>query len=159
MICWSCSFYPQPIHNFQRRSTEGLAIDFPTVNTLGFACYTVYTTGFLYSPLIREQYAARHPLFETSTVQTNDFAFALHALILCIITYSMFYPSIWGFKVSRYQRASPPIVGIFWGSLFVTLIAVLFVLWQSPDGGFDASSWAWIDVVSFDQMELGETRF
>jgi cystinosin len=34
-ICWSMSFYPQPILNLRRRSTSGTTIDFPLINCLG----------------------------------------------------------------------------------------------------------------------------
>ena len=147
MLCWSASFYPQPIHNFQRRSTAGLAIDFPTINVLGFVCYAAYTAGFLFSPLIRRQYAARHPSAEIPSVRINDFAFALHAVILSTVIYSQFWPQIWGFRVSRHQRASLAMLGLFWGTVMVTIAMVVFVLAKSPDGGRDPYSWAWIDAV------------
>lgn len=147
MLCWSLSFYPQPIHNYRRRSTTGLAIDFPTINCLGFVCYAIYAVSFLYSPLIREQYAARNPVSPEPSVRFNDLAFAVHAVILSAIVYSQFYPQIWGFKVSRYQRVSKPVAGLFWGSLLAIAILVLIVWTKSPDGGRDPSSWAWIDVV------------
>ncbi|KAF5856335.1 hypothetical protein ETB97_007519 [Aspergillus alliaceus] len=73
-ICWSASFYPQPITNFQRSSTFGLAIDFPTINVLGYICYTGS---------------------EESTVRFNDFVFAVHAVILSIITYTQFWPIVY----------------------------------------------------------------
>lgn len=149
MICWSLSFYPQPIHNFRRRSTIGLAIDFPTINVLGFVCYGIYTACFLYSPVIRKQYAARNPISPEPTVRFNDFAFAFHAVILSALVYSQFYPQIWGFKVSRFQHVSKPVAGLFWGSIAAIAIMIVIVSTQSPDGGYDASSWAWIDVVSF----------
>jgi cystinosin len=147
MLCWSASFYPQPIHNFRRRSTSGLAIDFPTINVLGFVCYLVYAASFLYSPLIRQQYAARNPVSPEPTVRFNDLAFTVHAVILSAIAYSQFWPQIWGLKVSRFQRVSKPIAGLFWGSLLAIAILTLVVLTQSPDRGYDASYWAWIDVV------------
>ncbi|KAJ9227491.1 hypothetical protein DTO271D3_1493 [Paecilomyces variotii] len=146
-ICWSASFYPQPIHNIQRRSTTGLSIDFPSINVLGFVCYMIYTAAFLYSPVIRNQYAARNPVSPEPTVRFNDFAFALHAVALSAIYYSQFWPWIWGFKVSRYQRISRPVAGIFWGSLVAIAIVVAIVRSKSPDGGYDPSSWAWIDVI------------
>lgn len=148
MACWSVSFYPQPISNVKRGSTSGLSIDFPTINTLGFLCYTIYTASFLYSPVIRSQYAARHPLSEEPTVRFNDLAFAVHAVILSLITYSQFWPRIWGLQVSRFQRISKPMAGLFWGSILAPLIVIWIVLSQSPDGGYDPSAWAWIDVVS-----------
>ncbi|KAL1970498.1 hypothetical protein VTN77DRAFT_4142 [Rasamsonia byssochlamydoides] len=147
MLCWSASFYPQPIHNFRRQSTSGLAIDFPTINCLGFICYAVYAACFLYSPLIRKQYAARNPVSPEPSVRFNDLAFAVHAVILSGLVYSQFYPQIWGLKVSQYQRVSKPVAGLFWGSLLAIAILVLIVWTQSPDGGYDPFSWAWIDVL------------
>ncbi|KAL5335104.1 PQ loop repeat-domain-containing protein [Aspergillus crustosus] len=147
MVCWSASFYPQPIYNYRRKSTSGLAIDFPTINVLGFVCYTVYTGTFLYSPVIRHQYAARHPLAQEPTVRFNDFAFALHAVALSALVYSQFWPKIWGFKVSRFQRVSKPIAGLFWGSFVAVAVVIGIVLAKSPDDGYEPSSWAWIDVI------------
>lgn len=157
MLCWSLSFYPQPINNFRRRSTSGLAIDFQTVNVLGFACYTVYAAAFLYSPVIRRQYAARNPVSPEPSVRFNDLAFAVHATILSALVYSQFYPQIWGFKVSRYQRASKPIAGLLWGSLLAIGVLTIIVLVDSPDGGYDPFSWAWIDVVRVGILAV-ETR-
>lgn len=34
-ICWSASFYPQPLLNFHRRSTSGTTVDFPLINCVG----------------------------------------------------------------------------------------------------------------------------
>lgn len=148
-LCWSASFYPQPIANFRRRSTTGLAIDFHTVNILGFACYAIYTIVFLYSPVIRAQYAARHPLSEEPTVRGNDLAFAVHAVVLSIIGYSQFWPRIWGFAVSRHQKASKPIKVIWWGSVVAVGVVIGVVFGKSPNRGNDPRTWAWIDVVCF----------
>ncbi|OOO12989.1 Cystinosin/ERS1p repeat [Aspergillus oryzae] len=106
-----------------------------------------FDTAFLYSPVIRHQYAARHPGSEGSTVRFNDFAFAVHAIILSILTYTQFWPTVWGFKVSRFQRVSKPVAGLFWGSIAAIAILIFIVLGQSPDGGYDPSTWGWIDVV------------
>lgn len=98
--------------------------------------------------MIRHQYAARHPHAEDPTVRFNDFAFALHAVVLSFITYTQFWPFIWGFKVSRHQKVSKPVAGLFWGSIVGVTIVIFIVLGQSPNNGFDPYSWAWIDVVS-----------
>jgi len=147
MFCWSASFYPQPMLNWRRRSTQGLSIDFPTINVLGFICYLIYTAAFLYSPLIRKQYAARHPLAPEPSVRLNDLAFAVHAVILSSIVYSQFWPWIWGFEVSRFQRVSRLIAGIFWGCIVAVVAVVLLVASQGNGNGLDPSAWAWIDVV------------
>lgn len=34
-LCWSASFYPQPLLNARRRSTSGTTTDFPVLNVLG----------------------------------------------------------------------------------------------------------------------------
>ncbi|QSS56825.1 cystinosin [Histoplasma capsulatum var. duboisii H88] len=145
-FCWSASFYPQPILNYRRRSTHGLAIDFPATNTLGFICYMIYTLAFLYSPLIREQYAARHPISPEPTVRFNDVAFAIHAVLLSSLVLSQFWPSIWGFKVSRFQRISRPIAGVFWGCIFVVTLLAVVVAARGTGASLDHQDWAWIDV-------------
>lgn len=148
MLSWSASFYPQPITNFRRKSTAGVSIDFTIINFLGFLCYTIYTATFLYSPTIRAQYAARYPTSEEPTVRFNDLAFAVHAVLLCALMYTQFWPSIWAFHVPRFQRISKTMAGFFWGCVLAPLVVVWIVLARSPDKGYDASSWAWIDVVS-----------
>ncbi|KKZ62223.1 hypothetical protein EMCG_03361 [[Emmonsia] crescens] len=145
-LCWSASFYPQPILNYRRRSTQGLAIDFPTTNTLGFICYMIYTVAFLYSPLIRQQYAARHPISPVPSVRFNDLAFAVHAVILSSLVFSQFWPSIWGFKVSRFQRISKPIAGIFWGCILAVAVLIVVVAARGTGPSLDPKDWAWIDV-------------
>jgi cystinosin len=145
-LAWSLSFYPQPLLNWRRKSTHGLAIDFPTCNVLGFISYTISTAAFLYSPVIQSQYAYRHPLSPETTVRFNDFVFAAHGALLCVITYSQFFPTIWGFKVGARQRASRAILGIFWGSILGVALTIVVVKTKGRDEGNDPSGWAWIDV-------------
>ena len=146
-LSWSLSFYPQPIHNYQRRTTQGLAFDFPTANVLGFTSYTTFTAAFLFSPLVRSQYAYRNPKSPIPTVQYNDFAFAVHGLVLCLITYSQFWPAVWGFKVEAWQKASAPLLGICSGGIFAVIIIALIVLFNAKGHGSYLNGWAWIDVV------------
>lgn len=152
MLCWSGSFYPQPITNWNRKSTVGLSIDLSTINPLGFVCYAIYTSAFLFSPVIRSQYAARHPASIDPTVRFNDFAFAAHAVVLTVILYTQYWPFIWGFHVPRFQRISWTMAVIFWGSILTPLLVMAVVLLQSPDGGYDPSTWAWIDVVGENEL-------
>lgn len=115
---------------------------------MGFACYTIYTSTFLYSPAIRHQYALRHPLSEEPTVRFNDFAFSVHALLITALTYSQFYPQIWGLTVSRHQKASKTMKGIFFGCVSLVGAVICIVLGANPNGGYNPDTWAWIDVVS-----------
>jgi cystinosin len=136
----------QPYLNWKRKSTHGLAIDFPTCNVLGFVSYTVSNAAFLFSSTIQRQYAYRHPISPESTVRFNDLAFAAHGALLCVITYSQFFPAIWGFKVGAMQHASRVVLGIFWGSILAVVAVIVVVASQGKDGGYDPSGWAWIDV-------------
>jgi cystinosin len=142
--------------NWRRKSTLGLAIDFPTINVLGFICYTISTCALLYSPLIRQQYTERHTASAQPTVRFNDVAFAVHAVIMSSVYYSQFWSSIWGFKVGRLQRLSRPIAGVFCGSLLAVLLIILLVCTQGKDAGRDAQGWAWIDVVWLQKRGLAD---
>lgn len=124
---------------------------------LGFTAYTISTGAFLYSPTIRSQYAFRHPAAPEPTVRFNDFLFALHGAVLCIITYSQFYARLWGFKVGPMQRTSNPIIAIFWGSILGVLVTASIVLSRGKDGGFDPRGWAWIEVVCAFRTLWGQT--
>jgi cystinosin len=146
-LLWSLSFYPQPILNWQRRSTQGFTIDFPTLNVLGFFCYSTSTCFFLYSSTIRQQYAARHPLAPEPTVRFNDAAFGIHAVIIVLLTYSQFFPRLWGFKGSDRARTSRPVLGIFWGSVIAIIAVSGLVYFNSAAHPQGPQDWEWIDVV------------
>ncbi|KAF2756533.1 L-cystine transporter-like protein, partial [Pseudovirgaria hyperparasitica] len=146
-VSWSFSFYPQPILNWQRKTTSGFAIDYPTLNILGFTSYTISTASFLYNPTIRQQYAYRNPLEPIPTVRFNDFLFALHGAIMCLVAYSQFFPRLWGFKESDRQKASRVAVGIVIGCLAGVGIVIAIVLIKGKDFGEDPSGWAWIEVM------------
>ena len=120
---------------------------------LGFSCYTVSTAAFLYSPTIRSQYAYRHAESPATTVRFNDFLFAAHGAIMCVIIYSQFFPRIWNFKVGSRQKASRPVLVIFWTSVLAILLVALLAR-LTTNGGYDPAEWAWIDVVSRSTVRL-----
>ena len=146
-VAWSLSFYPQPLLNWRRGSTVGTTVDYPAINLLGFTCYTISCACFLYSPVIREQYAFRHPRAPEPTVRTNDLVFAVHAFIITVITYSQFYPRIWHLEVSTAQHISKPIAGTFWGGIVSVVVTLIIVGTASRDQSHDALNWQWIDAV------------
>jgi len=78
---WSVSFYPQMVLNFERKSVVGLSFDFALLNTVGFACYSVFNACLFYSASIRAAYAAGHD-GHASAVRVNDVFFAFHAFVL-----------------------------------------------------------------------------
>ena len=107
----------------------------------------ISTSALFFSPLIRHQYTERHTASSKPTVRFNDIAFAVHAVVMSTLTYTQFWPRIWGFRVSRSQRLSRPIAGLFWGCISAVVIIILLVRTRGIDGGRDAQDWAWIDVV------------
>ena len=90
-IFWCASFYPQVVMNFQRKSTEGLSIDYSVVNLFGYICYTTYTFMLYWNKAVREMYIEHYVNANPDgpppeiTVESNDVAFAIHALVMSII--------------------------------------------------------------------------
>ncbi|KAK7953890.1 cystinosin [Apiospora saccharicola] len=145
-LCWSASFYSQPLLNWRRLSTSGTTVDFPMINVFGFIAYLTSNMAFYYSPVIRAQYAARnHGL--TPTVAFNDIVFAAHAVVLCAITTSQYFlPSLWGFERAPGTRPSRGITAVAAGSILAVCIIVFVVAGGDP--GADArTSWVWLDAV------------
>eukprot|EP00531_Pseudo-nitzschia_arenysensis_P012806 CAMPEP_0116140248 /NCGR_PEP_ID=MMETSP0329-20121206/13739_1 /TAXON_ID=697910 /ORGANISM="Pseudo-nitzschia arenysensis, Strain B593" /LENGTH=387 /DNA_ID=CAMNT_0003635335 /DNA_START=24 /DNA_END=1187 /DNA_ORIENTATION=+ len=113
-MAWSVSFYPQVISNFKRKSTAGLSPDFCVLNVIGFACYTAYTASFYWSSTIQELYKERYGPDKEITVQSNDVAFAIHALVLSSLTVSqILYYNFWNLSSARLSKPiCAAIVGI-----------------------------------------------
>lgn len=151
-LCWSASFYPQPALNLRRGTTAGTTVDFPLINTLGFAAYLGSNLAFYGSPLVRAQYAARHR-GHAPAVQLNDVVFAAHALLLCLVTVSQYAPALWGFPPrTAGTRPSRAILGLGLGCVAAVAVVVLVVL-ANPmrdDAGPEAAAgagWNWLDAV------------
>lgn len=136
--------------NLKRRSTQGFEPDFPLLNILGFSCYTVSTATFLFSPLVRAQYAKRHPQSPESLVQLNDLAFGLHGWLMSVLVYSQFWPRLWGWeKVEganlHINKISASLVG---GCLVAVSLAIVYVaISTAAEPASTGMVLDWIDVV------------
>ena len=146
-LSWSLSFYPQPLLNWQRGSTVGLTVDFPAINVLGFISYTISCACFLYSPVIREEYAVRHPRSQEPTVRLNDLAFGMHAVVITALTYSQFYPLLWKLEVGPEQRISKAMAALFWGCISAVTCMVVAVGVGNSGAQSAVHGLGWIDVV------------
>ena len=105
-LCWSVSFYPQVISNVKRGSTHGLSVDFCGFNVLGFGCYAIYNISFFWSKTVQDEYRQRHGEDAKITVQSNDVAFAVHALLLSLLTLVQiaYYGGLHALRPSRIVR-------------------------------------------------------
>lgn len=83
-LCWTVSFYPQVVLNYQRKSVQGLSLDFQFLNLIGFTSYSVYNCSLYWVHAIRDEYIEKHG--HPPSVHANDVAFSLNAWILCLIS-------------------------------------------------------------------------
>mmetsp|Transcript_19725 Transcript_19725/g.48463 ORF Transcript_19725/g.48463 Transcript_19725/m.48463 type:complete len:454 (+) Transcript_19725:47-1408(+) len=83
-VLWSICFYPQVLLNYRRKSTQGLSNDFAILNFMGWSFYTAYLGSMYFDDEIKQMYSERFSN-ESSTVQSNDVAFSVHATILSFI--------------------------------------------------------------------------
>jgi len=89
-FAWSISFYPQIFLNFKRKSTLGLNLDFVILNIIGFFCYSVYNFCLYFNESLLREYFKKYPE-NLEPVQGNDVVFAIHALILSLLTLAQIY--------------------------------------------------------------------
>lgn len=84
----------------------------------------------------------------------NDLAFAGHAVILSLIIITQYSKRVWGFEKGRLaeRRISKGIWGILVGSVFVTGVVALVVLFSGDEDPVEG--WAWIDVVSSSSWQI-----
>ena len=91
----------------------------------------------------------------------NDFAFGLHAAILCVITISQFWSKLWGWKVPTHRpRPTAATLGILVGSGVAIVGIVIIVASRRDEGLIAEGGWGWIDVVSLcDPQATPQTRY
>ncbi|KJX96329.1 hypothetical protein TI39_contig671g00003 [Zymoseptoria brevis] len=155
---FSLSYYPQPLLNFSRKSTEGLTFDYPVLNVLGSACYTTSSAALLFSPTVRAQYADRHSTSPEPTVRFNDFCYAIHSFLLCAVVFSQFWPGLWRWRDTCVssdrtgkREMSKVTAALVIGSGLAVFTSVTFAV-ASPGlatkNAADGMTWEWIDVIS-----------
>lgn len=115
-VAWSVSFYPQAYSNWKRKSVIGLNFDFLHLNIVGFVLYSVFNLGLYFIPELREEYTNRYPR-GLNPVQVNDIFFAVHAVILTLVTIAQCY--IYEKGDQRVSTTAKVILGIF--GLFLTI--------------------------------------
>lgn len=142
-FAWSISFYPQILHNYNRKTSSGLSVDFLLFNMVGYFCYSVFTVSMYYIPDFRYAYERRH---EGNIIQVSisDVCFSIHALLLTVIT--------WG-QVIYYDghHQIPSQCAFLTGFLFFVVCAVyILFITQDLNGGRDP--WNWYTFIYFVSM-------
>mmetsp|Transcript_8488 Transcript_8488/g.12742 ORF Transcript_8488/g.12742 Transcript_8488/m.12742 type:complete len:386 (+) Transcript_8488:169-1326(+) len=133
-VAWSVSFYPQIITNYQNKSIDGLSTDAMVLAVLNYICYTTYNAFFFWDETIRQDYKDRNGADAEITVQSNDVAFSINALVLTLFTLGqIFYYG--GFSTQPLSRTTKGIIGATVG---LSLLYILGIFFHVPN--FD-----WID--------------
>eukprot|EP00567_Pseudictyota_dubia_P008595 CAMPEP_0197443548 /NCGR_PEP_ID=MMETSP1175-20131217/9260_1 /TAXON_ID=1003142 /ORGANISM="Triceratium dubium, Strain CCMP147" /LENGTH=420 /DNA_ID=CAMNT_0042974195 /DNA_START=1605 /DNA_END=2867 /DNA_ORIENTATION=- len=153
-ICWSISFYPQVILNYKRKSTAGLSNDFSVLNVAGFACYATYTCCFYWSKEIKEEYQQRNGDDSEITVQSNDVAFAVHALMLCAVQVGqiVFYGGLRAQPLSKVVK-----LGLILSAVLIATYAALIIFKIEPGHRL-----LWLDflyLLSFVKVAISVTKY
>lgn len=127
-VSWSVSFYPQIITNHQRKSIHGLSTDSYILAVLNNACYSIYNCFFFWSETIRSQYKDRHGADAKITVQSNDVAFALHALLLTMVVVGQigYYGGFQQYPISNITKC---IVGVLFLSSGSYIVCIYWYDW------------------------------
>ncbi|PVU97142.1 hypothetical protein BB559_002137 [Furculomyces boomerangus] len=120
-IAWSISSYPQLISNFNRKSVQGISIDFIYLSTLGFIFYSTFNIGFYYSESLKTDFKKNNQGEET-LILFNDVLFAVHSVILSFVLILQ----SWYYKKDKTQKLSYPAILIIFCS--VALAGFVFVL-------------------------------
>lgn len=112
-FAWSFSFYGQVIENYRRKSVSGLSFDFEVYNLTGFIGYSIYTIwGYCEEDI------------GTGTVAIQDIVFAIHAVVLTLITIGQIF--IYYDKNDPAQKVSNTCktitICLWWGVLQILLI-------------------------------------
>ncbi len=136
-FAWSFSFYGQVIENYKRNSVKGLSFDFEAYNLLGFVGYTIYTIwGYI------------DPKIGTGSVAIQDIVFAIHAVLLTIVTIVQIF--FYYDKTDSDQKLSSVcrliIICLIWGVLQIIFIERVLCLYD-PHQNEDKSKFVFNSVI------------
>lgn len=128
---WSCSFYPQVILNYKRKSVVGLNFDFLVLNMTKHSSYLIYNAALFFSSVLQKQYHEKYGYDELIPVAANDVAFSVHAVLLTGFT--LFQVLIYERGNQKVSLTSSAITFVAWAAAIVCLI----IAWPK-------NSWLWL---------------
>ncbi|KAF7819478.1 cystinosin-like protein [Senna tora] len=137
---WACSFYPQLLLNFSRKSVVGLSLNFLLLNNTKHILYFIYNTSLFFSPDVRFQYYQKFGFDQMIPVAANDVALSTHAVVLT---------SMLLVQSAVYQRGNQ--------SISKVVIAILLAVWLIAALcffiAFPSKSWLWL-ISIFNTMQV-----
>ena len=134
---WSLSFWPQVFINYRRRSVVGLSFEFPSLNLVGFSCYTAYNCALFWNPTIRAQYAAAND-GALPSVQSNDVFFGIHAVAVTALTLA---------QIAVYEKGEQRLAR--WCIVVLIALGALIGVAAAVTAARVAPSWTWLDYLIF----------
>lgn len=137
---WSCSFYPQIVLNFTRKSVIGLNFDYILLNSTKHTAYLIYNACMYFSPVIQNQYHEKYGFSELIPVAPSDVAFSMHAVLM---TWILAYQALIYERGS--QRLSKTAMAISGGAWIVAAVCVA-VAWPQQ-------RWLWL-VCNFNLIQV-----
>jgi len=121
-MSWSVSYYPQIIMVNSTGSISGLSTDATVLVMLNSLCYAIYNVFFFWDRGIQQEYRDENP--DTPlTVESNDVAFSIHALIVSLaLACQVAYYN--GFRTSPLSKVTIALlIGFILGSaIYITCI-------------------------------------
>ena len=115
--CWTLTFYPQPIYNFQRKSVSGLSTEFIAYQFTGFAAYSIYAVAMF----VLQQTHSGVP----NAVRPNDIAFAVHALLLTLVVVAQIILYVDGTSKKAFSTVHFIILVVIYSLIAYTLVLTL----------------------------------
>ena len=128
-VAWSLTSYPLLIDNFIRKSVIGLNFDFLYYNITGFMVYSIYCASLFWIKSVQDEYFEKFGGF-VIPVQSNDVFFAIHGLVITIITIAQCFVYERGSQsVSRVAKVLVVIMWLFAGGLLIP-VAMSKINWM-----------------------------
>jgi len=118
--CWSLSFYPQVWTNFRRKSVIGLSFDFLLYNVTGYICYSTYNAALLWNENVLHEYREKHPQDPQTPIAIQDVAFALHGLLLTVVTIIQCF--VYERGNQKLSKVCVVLVSLMWASIIILTI-------------------------------------
>nr|KYP43968.1 Cystinosin isogeny [Cajanus cajan] len=139
-VLWSCSFYPQFLLNFSRKSVVGLNFNYLLMNNTKHTLYLIYNASLYFSPLVQFQYHQKYGFHQMIPVAANDVAFSTHSVLISAAI--LFQVAIYERGNQTFSRTTIGFVTLVW----ITVAVCFFIALPSQ-------SWLWL-ISIFNTMQV-----